>query len=312
MQAAQDAVPAAAGPEPDPADPSDAGRGASAEAIRHHYDVGNAFYRLWLDPTGSYSCALWETGEDALEQAQVRKLEHHIRESGAPGAARVLDIGCGWGGLLQRLVQQHGVGCAVGLTLSEAQAAFVTAQHLPGVEVRLENWLDHRPEAPYGAIVSIGAFEHFARHGLSRQQKVETYRRFFRHCHDWLEPGGGMSLQSIVYGWAGSKEFCSFFDEEIFPESDLPRLGEIFDSLDGLFEVVRLRNDREHYERTLSQWRQRLRARRAEAVALVGEATVVRYEKYFQLCMIGFHVGSMGLARLSLRRLEPQPRPGRA
>ena len=93
--------------------------GASAEAIQAHYDTGNAFYRLWLDPTRTYSCALWDEA-DALEEAQIDKLDYHIEQAQAAGTGQVLDIGCGWGSLLERLTTAHGVERAVGLTLSFA------------------------------------------------------------------------------------------------------------------------------------------------------------------------------------------------
>src|SRR5258705_13615220 len=96
-------------------------RGASAEAIQHHYDVGNDFYTLWLDETKTYSSALWEDAR-TLEEAQLRKIDYHIRQARVEGAHRVLDIGCGWGSTLKRLVEHAGVEQAVGITLSNAQA----------------------------------------------------------------------------------------------------------------------------------------------------------------------------------------------
>jgi cyclopropane-fatty-acyl-phospholipid synthase len=286
--------------------------GASAAAIRHHYDLGNEFYRLWLDPTLTYSCALWGSDDaESLEEAQLRKIDHHIRGAGAETAANVLDVGCGWGGVLRRLVEAHGVERAVGLTLSEQQAQHVSSLDDPRVEVRTENWHDHAPDRRYDAVISIGAFEHFAKQGLSKAQKIAAYRAFFERCHEWTKPGAGLSLQTIVYGNAGSEDFNEFFDREIFPESDLPHIAEIVEAADRLFEIVTLRNDRRHYERTLQIWRQRLKARWNEAVALVGEQSAKRYDRYFQLCMIGFHVGTMGLARIALRRIDvPRGRAG--
>jgi cyclopropane-fatty-acyl-phospholipid synthase len=283
--------------------------GASAAAIRHHYDAGTAFYALWLDPTMCYSCALWEGADDTLEAAQVRKLEHHIAQAGAQAARRVLDVGCGWGGLLRRLVDVHGVGHAVGLTLSEDQARHVAAFGDPRIEVRLERWERHVPEAPYDAVVSIGAFEHFARPELDEGGKLTAYRRFFERCHAWLRPGGRLSLQTIVYGDAERADLSPFFAREIFPESDLPHLHDLVRACHGLFEVRALRNEREHYERTVEAWRRTLGERRAAAVALVGEQQVARYEHYFKLVTIGFHVGTMGLARVALRRIDRPRRP---
>src|SRR5262249_8376700 len=100
-------------------------QGASTAAIQSHYDVGNQFYELWLDPTRSYSCALWDGPDDSLETAQKRKLDYLVEGARAAGTGRVLDVGCGWGGLLHRLVRIHDVKRVTGLTLSQAQADHV-------------------------------------------------------------------------------------------------------------------------------------------------------------------------------------------
>jgi cyclopropane-fatty-acyl-phospholipid synthase len=176
-------------------------RGSSAEAVQHHYDVGNEFYSLWLDPTLTYTCALWDDdARDTLEAAQLRKLDYHAAQARVGGARRVLDIGCGWGSMLRRMVEAHGVERAVGVTLSRAQTDYVARLGVPGVEVRFENWFDHRPAQPYDAIISICAIEHAARLGLVRRQRVAAYRTFFRHCHALLAPGRRMSLQTMAYG----------------------------------------------------------------------------------------------------------------
>jgi cyclopropane-fatty-acyl-phospholipid synthase len=287
---------------PQPPATAGAAHGASPEAIQNHYDVGNAFYRLWLDRTSTYSCALWEPGDD-LEAAQIRKLDYHIRQAGAANAGRVLDVGCGWGSLLGRLSREHAVGQSVGLTLSEEQANWVNSLDIPRAEVRLENWQDHVPAAPYDAIVSIGALEHFARLGVSEEEKIDGYSDFFQHCHGWLKPGGGMSIQTITYeNFDESKP--NAFVADIFPESDLPRLSQILKAAEGLFEVVTVRQDGAHYERTLNQWLFNLKKRRREAVAIQGEAGVKRYEKYLAMFAVAFHVHAMNLARVSFRRID--------
>jgi cyclopropane-fatty-acyl-phospholipid synthase len=284
------------------ADVADRAHGASPEAIQNHYDVGNEFYRLWLDRTSTYSCALWE-GEDDLEAAQFRKLDFHIQQARASGAVRVLDIGSGWGSLLGRLSGEHRVGQSVGLTLSQEQCDWVRSLGLPNVDVRLESWQDHTPAAPYDAIVSIGAFEHFARMGISEADKVADYRSFFQRCHGWLKPDACMSLQTITYeNFDESKP--NAFVADIFPESDLPRLAQIMKASQGLFEVVALRQDGAQYERTLKCWLFNLKERRQEALALVGEAGVKRYEKYLAMFAVAFHVGAMNLARISFRRIN--------
>jgi cyclopropane-fatty-acyl-phospholipid synthase len=277
--------------------------GASAAAIQRHYDVGNDFYALWLDESLTYSCALW-AGEDDLAAAQRRKIDWHLERSGARGARRLLDIGCGWGALLRRATQDYRVADAVGLTLSAAQHAAITAAQPPRIAVRLESWTEHRPAAPYDAIVSIGAFEHFARLDQSPAEKLGGYRAFFAFCHEALAPGGGLSLQTITYENADRRDFSRFFAEQIFPESDLPHLAEIVAAAQGLFEIERLRQDRAHYARTARAWLSRLKARSDAATALVGTETVERYKKYLGLLVLGFHAGTMNLARIGMRRLE--------
>lgn len=281
--------------------------GASARAIRQHYDVGNDFYRLWLDETMTYSAAMWRDQADAapLAEAQRRKLDWHVRNSGADRAEAVLDIGCGWGSLLRAAAAGRVAGApplrrAVGLTLSNAQAEI--AAPAP-IEIRVESWVDHVPAGPYGAIVSIGAFEHFAKPEDDAAGKTAIYRDFFQHCAAWLEPDARMTLQSIAYGdnaRAGTPGLARM--HEIFPESDLPRLPEILAAIEGLFELERLRNDRVDYARTCEIWAANLRARRAEAIALVGAETTRRYERYLKMSSWGFWSSNLHLLRFRLRR----------
>jgi cyclopropane-fatty-acyl-phospholipid synthase len=283
--------------------------GASARAIRHHYDVGNEFYRLWLDRTLTYSGAMWRDADD-LEAAQIRKLDFHAGCAHAIGAARVLDVGCGWGSLLTRLTTQHGVRRAVGLTLSQEQARWVESSKPPGVEVRVESWADHEPEDSYDAIISIGALEHFARIDLPVSGKIASYRRFFEHCHRWLRPGGHVSLQAIAYGNLLRDDFRSgFVAREIFPESDFVRLAEIVEACEYLFEIEQLRNDPEDYERTCAEWLERLRRNRERAEAIAGTDLAGKWERYLDLSVRGWQLRATNLLRIAMRRID-RPRIG--
>jgi cyclopropane-fatty-acyl-phospholipid synthase len=261
--------------------------GASKAAISFHYDLGNDFFKLFLDRELCYSCAMYDEESDSLEQAQERKLDFHIQQARALGVDRVLDIGCGWGALQKRLVNVHKVRTAVGLTLSDNQADWIRAMNIPGVEVRVESWSDHAPTAAYDSIISIGAFEHFAR-PCHRAMRVAGYRDFFLRAYSWLKPGGWMSIQTISLGAMSRGVEGQFVAENIFPESDLPRLGEIADAAEGIFEIVSVRNDRADYKRTNHEFRTRLRKNWDAAVALVGEETVQRFEKYFRISAAGF------------------------
>ncbi|WP_431958127.1 class I SAM-dependent methyltransferase [Nocardia lijiangensis] len=282
--------------------------GASAKAIQHHYDLGNEFYRLWLDPSLTYSCALWAGEHDTLEVAQLRKLDYLASGANAIGAGRVLDVGFGWGSMLRRLVDVHGVRHVTGLTLSAEQAKFVGESADHRYHLRLESWSDHVPEQPYDAIVSIGAMEHFATMGMSREQRLEAYRRFFTCCREWLRPGGRLGLQTIVRGhnleldWSIISEIV-FLNRHIFRESEVPWLSELCQASEGLMEVVTIRNDAGHYMRTCTSWLDSLTERRAEAVAMVGETAVQRYERYLRASAEIFRRGNGGLARIVLQRV---------
>ncbi|MDT3397406.1 class I SAM-dependent methyltransferase [Streptomyces sp. B1866] len=191
---------------------------------------------------------------------------------------------------------------ATGLTLSAAQAAHIGAWADDRYDVRVENWADHEPGRPYDAIVSAGAFEHFADFGLGRAGRVAAYRAFFQRCHDWLPPGGRLALQTNVKGNNTRMDRAAvrdllFIADRIFPESELPWTSEILEAAERLFDVVTVRNDPEHYRRTCELWLTSLTARRERAAELVGAGTVADYERYLRAAADGFarrHLGLVG------------------
>jgi cyclopropane-fatty-acyl-phospholipid synthase len=280
--------------------------GAGSGAIRHHYDIGNDVWQVWLDPTMSYSCAMWEDPADDLESAQRRKLAFHTAQARAAGAERVLDIGCGWGAQLTHLVDTQGVKSAVGLTLSDAQAEYLRDRAPSNVEVLVRSWSDYEPAEPFDAIISVGAFEHFARQGLSAEEQVEAYRRFFSACRNWLKPGGRLSLQTIAYGDIPRDRPLRdrFIVDEIFPESELPRLADIARAAEMELEIESVRNDRGDYVKTLRAWLVRIRERREDAVAASSEETVARYERYLRMFAYSMELGAFTLLRVTMRRID--------
>ena len=280
--------------------------GASAEAIEHHYGTGNDYFALWLGDAMAYSCAMWDQddGDQSLDTAQQAKIDYHCQQAHAEGAKSVLDIGCGWGGVLERLVNTYNVATAVGLTLSNSQYHWIREKQDNRVTVLLESWKDHDPFAEYDSIISIGAFEHFAKLGLTTEEKVRIYRGFFEKCHGWLGSRGWMSLQTVAYGNSLPRDFDQFIAKEIFPETDTPRLAEIAEGAERLFEVVFLRNDRDDYRRTLRAWFSNLKSRRDDAVAIKGEEKVKRFEQYLRLMAYMFEVGGLDLYRITLRKID--------
>ncbi len=278
-------------------------RGSSPEAIQHHYDLSNDFFALWLDPSRTYSCALWDGPADTLDGAQARKLDFLAIGARASGARHVLDIGCGWGSMLRRLVEHHGVAHATGLTLSNAQQDYLLARGDGRLDVRVENWADHQPDAPYDAIISIGAFEHFADFGMTRTARVAAYRHFFERCRDWLPPGRRLAVQSITNGNNTRLDRkmtrdLLFIVDRIFPESQLPWPSEMLEASERCFDVVQIRNDPEDYARTCREWLAGLTAKRDAAQQLVGNEVVAEYERYLRTAVEAFAKRHIGLMRV--------------
>jgi len=299
-------------------------RGASVTAVRAHYDLSNAFYRAWLGPSMMYSSGLWPHRGDGvgpaamdghheeasdLEQAHRRKIDffaRHVLPEGIP--VRVLDVGCGWGGTLRRLQAEHHVSDAVGLTLSEAQHRFLEEQPVAGAEIRLEDWRDHEPAESYGAIVSFGAFEHFARDGTTGPQRIAAYLHFFRCCWEWLSPGGRLGLETIAHDNAPDTSMplgrgpLGDFVLTLFPESLCPHLGEIVLGLEPYFEIEVLRSDGADFARTFRAWLVALRDHEEETSAIVGEEMHRQFRRYLSASELQFRTRVITNYRLVLRR----------
>ncbi len=284
--------------------------GGSAEAIRHHYDVGNDFYSAWLDPTMVYSCAMWDGPEDkaTLEEAQRRKLHYHARSIKAAPGMNILDVGCGWGGQMRALIEDFGAARCTGLTLSEEQAAHVRALGLDGTTVELKNWHDYVPETPFDGIISVGAFEHFAHPSQSEDERRATYRRFFQSCLDWTDGRGRLSLQTIAYGTMTAGQANPFITSDIFPAAELPTVEDIVVASRGLFRIILLRDDGLDYGRTCTIWAQRLRTAMTNGQAGSDPDLAQRYHRYLRLSAAGFAMGRIGLLRIVFDPIAPSAR----
>src|SRR5919201_2476253 len=229
-----------------------------AAAISHHYDVSNDFYRRVLGPSMTYSCAVWTDPGITLEEAQANKHELVCSKLGLERGMRLLDIGCGWGGMLLHAAEHHGVQ-TVGVTLSKRQAELAEKRAaeagLAGkVEVRYQDYRDV-DDGPYDAISSIGMFEHV---GL-RQLGV-----YFERCRELLPPGGrflnhAISRPAGVTGSTadGRARFArrSFVDRYVFPDGELHEVGTVVSAIQHAgFEARHMETLREHYALTLRKW----------------------------------------------------------
>lgn len=282
------------------------------EDVQNHYDLSDDFFRLFLDPTQTYSCAFFECDDMTLEEAQYAKMDLSLGKLGLEPGMRLLDIGCGWGATMHRAVERHDVN-VVGLTLSENQHEFVqkklansdvvqrSGRH---AEVRLQGWEEFRE--PVDRIVSIGAFEHFG---------DDRYEAFFRMAYDVLPADGVMLLHTIVkpsddeFAERGlpltmSKlKFFKFIMAEIFPGGRLPFVSVVEDhAVAAGFTVARVQPLRLHYARTLDTWAAALEARRDEAIAIQSDEVYERYMRYLTGCAELFREGYTDVCQFTLTK----------
>ncbi|WP_327232788.1 class I SAM-dependent methyltransferase [Streptomyces sp. NBC_01317] len=260
------------------------------DAVRHHYEVSNDFYALLLGPSMMYSGGYWEPDETlvgALDEAQFRKLDTFAELAGAKDAGRVLDIGCGWGTMLNRLTTVHGVREAVGLTLSRTQEAFITGLDNPRITTRVESWADHTTEEKYDAAFCINALEHFVSSNLPPRERTKRYRFFFNQVSKALNPGAKFVLHTMTAeAQPMSRELLAdlkFLQRSEFEGMHIPHLHELTAAAEGLFEVVEIVNERESFAQACRAWLERLAADRETAVALEGEDVVARFERYLDI-----------------------------
>lgn len=291
-----------------PVDRETAGTLSAAEAIQYHYDNETRFFSLFLDETLSYSAARFHVPNraapilDNLHDAQWAKIRFHLDALQLKPGARILDVGCGWGAILAAAVTEYEAGAALGLTLSQDQHDHIVARNLPGVEVRLEDVYEAELEGTFDGIVSVGAFEHFARPAMDKAQKIAAYRTFFEICHAHMAPNALLSLQTIVWDTPTFEEAKTWIPETVFPQSDIPFIDEVVSASHPLFRLEYLENRREDYILTLDQWIRNLRAKKDEIVATWDQEKYDFFEHYLRNSKLAFARRKNALSRFVLRR----------
>jgi len=244
-------------------------------AVRHHYDLSNDFYRLVLGPTLVYSCAYFSRQDEGLEQAQERKLDLICRKLRLVEGERLLDIGCGWGSLVLHAAANYGAR-AVGVTLSEPQATLARQRvRERGLRDRVEiRVADYRElvGSSFDKVASVGMYEHVGRSELGRY--VATAARLLR-------PGGLFLQHGIARLASGPPMSDTFISRYVFPDGWLHPLTDLLSTMQGAgFEVRDVESLREHYPLTLRRWAANLQTRRAEARVLVGAQRERAWELY--------------------------------
>ena len=248
------------------------------QAVRHHYDVPDAFYRHVLGPNMVYSCAYFETPDDSLEAAQERKLELICRKLCLRPGDRLLDIGCGWGSLIIHAATHHGVR-AVGVTLSPSQAEVarrrIAAAGLTGaVEVRVADYRQ-LTDGGFEAVASVGMYEHVA---------ARDYGNYAATVARLLVPGGRFLNHGIAHIKPGPDHDRTFMRRFVFPDAELKPVTRILRALEEAgFELRDVESLREHYVLTLRHWLGNLEGNRDAAIRAGGRER----ERVWRLYMTG-------------------------
>ncbi|OBH02370.1 MULTISPECIES: cyclopropane mycolic acid synthase family methyltransferase, partial [unclassified Mycobacterium] len=273
-----------------------------------HYDLSDDFFRLFLDPTQTYSCAYFERDDMTLEEAQIAKIDLSLSKLNLEPGMTLLDIGCGWGATMRRAIEKYDVN-VVGLTLSENQAAHVQKMFDEmdthrGRQVLLEGW--EKFHEPVDRIVTIGAFEAF---------KADRWPAFFERAYEILPDDGRMLLHTIlahsqkqlhelgVSLTMSDVRFTRFIYTQIFPGGQLPAQEDILKLAPAAgFTVEKVQLLREHYARTLNMWAANLAANREKAIAIQSQEVYDRYMHYLTGCENFFLKGISNVGQFTLAK----------
>lgn len=276
--------------------------------VQAHYDLSDDFFRLFLDPSQTYSCAYFERDDMSLEEAQVAKIDLALGKLRLEPGMTLLDIGCGWGSTMMRAIEKYDVN-VIGLTLSENQKAhvekvFAASDSPRSKRILLQGW--EQFDEPVDRIVSIGAFEHFG---------FDRYEDFFAMAYRALPADGVMLLHTITALLLTEMtergmpltfdvaRFVKFILTEIFPGGRLPTTQKVEEyAIPAGFTLTRTQSLQAHYARTLDQWAEALEAHKDEAIAVQSEEVYDRYMKYLTGCAGGFRIGYIDVHQFTLEK----------
>ncbi|PZG14238.1 SAM-dependent methyltransferase [Nonomuraea aridisoli] len=278
-----------------------------AEAIHHHYDVSNRFYRWVLGPSMAYTCACFPSEESTLEEAQFAKFDLVARKLGLQPGMRLLDVGCGWGGMVIHAAKHYGVK-ALGVTLSKQQAEWaqqaIAEEGLEDLaEVRFMDYRDVQ-ETGFDAVSSIGLTEHIGK------ANVPSY---FQFLYGKLKAGGRLLNHCITRPTGKEKTFNKggFINRYVFPDGELESVGWLVRQMEDIgFEIRHEENLREHYAKTLRHWCDNLDANWDDAVQEVGMGTARVWALYMAGCIVGFERNKVQLHQVLGVKLDQNGRSG--
>ncbi|WP_042457077.1 SAM-dependent methyltransferase [Neobacillus dielmonensis] len=262
----------------------------SKENISFHYDIGNDFYKLWLDETMTYSCAYFKTPDDSLKTAQQNKVAHILKKLNLKEGQKLLDIGCGWGELIITAAKRYGAR-ATGITLSDEQFARVQERikeeqlsHL--VDVQLIDYRELKKQK-FDRIVSVGMLEHVGKEHLPE---------YFKAVNGLLEEGGLSVLHSITSPREGATN--SWIEKYIFPGGYIPSVSELVSQIaENQFYLIDYESLRRHYAKTLDNWAANFEAALDQVRKSKDERFIRMWRLYLNACSASFQTGNIDLSQ---------------
>jgi cyclopropane-fatty-acyl-phospholipid synthase len=271
------------------------------QAVNFHYELSNEFFALFLDPLMVYSCAYFEMSDTTLETAQRAKLDHVCRKLQLQPDQELLDVGCGWGGLVLHAARVYGVR-ATGITLS-AQQAEVARERIARAglsercTIEVRDYRELAGSARFDRIASVGSIEHVGEANLPA---------YFQRCFDLLRPRGRMLNHGITSRPTRPMGGGNTFQRKyIFPDHELVPISTTLTAAESVgFEVRDVESLREHYALTLSEWYRRFEAKIIAARALVGESTARAFRAYLAGTAHQFRIGDLDLHQSLLVKSE--------
>lgn len=268
----------------------------SEEDVQSHYDIGNDFYKLWLDPTLTYSCAYFENGNTSdLEQAQIDKVHHIINKLNPEKDKTLLDIGCGWGTLMLTAAKEYGLK-VTGVTLSEEQYKLVQKriydEGLEDVaEVKLQDYRE-LGDQQWDYVTSVGMFEHVG---------PENLPEYFKDVNRYLKPNGVALIHGITRQQGGA--YNAWINKYIFPGGYIPGLKEIVgDITENGLQISDMEMLRRHYQRTLEIWDKNFNNARDKVQDKMGERFTRMWDLYLQACAASFQSGNIDVIQYLLTK----------
>jgi cyclopropane-fatty-acyl-phospholipid synthase len=280
-------------------------RKSDKQAIQFHYDVSDAFYRLWLGRTMVYSCAYFENGVEDLDTAQEKKIDHILRKIALQPGQTLLDIGCGWGTLVIRAAEKFGARC-VGITLSEKQYAFATERVKQAglanrVEIRLQDYRDI--DGQFDRVTSVGMFEHVGRANLPG---------YFARIAALLTVEGiamnhGITSTDPDIAWSPAVDGSGFMDKYVFPNGELSHIGQVLEAMQrGGLETLDVENLRRHYAHTLAAWTDAFERNTPSIKDLAGEETFRVWRIYLAGCAHAFQQDRLSIYQVVCQKAGRQ------